>query len=51
MPYVVKKVGYVWFVIKKSTGEKMSKRGFKTRKEAVSQMQAIGINEKSRKNR
>jgi len=49
MPYEVKKFANGWYVIKKTTKEKMSVKPFKTKAEATKQMQAIGISESKRK--
>ena len=43
MPYEVKKYSNGWYVVKKTTMEKMSKAPFKTMKAAKAQMAAIGI--------
>lgn len=51
MPYEVKKFSNGWYVVKKNTGEKMSKAAFKTKKAAQAQMAAIGISEAARKKR
>ena len=45
MPYKLTKVGSRWFVTKKTTGKKMSKKG-KTRQAALAQLRALEINVK-----
>ena len=51
MPYEVKKFVNGWYVVKKTTREKMSKAPFKTMKAAKAQMAAIGISEAIKKKR
>jgi len=49
MPYEVKKFVNGWYVVKKTTREKMSKVPFKTMKAAKAQMAAIGISSMQKK--
>lgn len=49
MPYEVKKFNNGWYVVKKLTGEKMSKKPFKSKVLAQKQMAAIGISSSIRK--
>lgn len=51
MPYMVKKYSNGWYVVKKTTMEKMSKAPFKSEKAARAQMAAIGISSAARKKR
>lgn len=50
MPYEVKKFSNGWYVVKSVTNKKMSVKPFKTKVEAIKQMQAIGISESRKKN-
>lgn len=45
MPYKLKKFGSKWFVVKKSSGKKMSKKG-KTHEAALAHLRALKINVK-----
>lgn len=51
MPYKIVKNEKTrgWFVVKETTNEPMSTKPFKTKKEAIAQMQAIGISEAKKK--
>jgi len=51
MPYEVKKYSNGWYVVKKTTREKMSKMPFKTMKAAKAQLAAIGISSSKKKNK
>lgn len=51
MPYEVKKFSNGWYVVKLSTGEKMSNKPFKTKTAAQKQLMAIRISEAARKNK
>jgi hypothetical protein len=48
MPFEVKKYKNGWYVVKATTGQRYSKKGFKTKAEATKQMNAIGISMASR---